>query len=151
MTTNTYILLRDSNNFERRFRVPMGTLEPYLEKMQTNDRTVTGRADTQEGPHIAYHALQVRVRNIASGSDPDDQIGLPAWGVLADLRHFYGLKNPRGVPHNRLIYIDHLGVEHQVKISGRLGQNNITHVLDGDESWYYITLTMESIDSVAAI
>jgi hypothetical protein len=141
MPTLTYILLRDSTGFERRFRVPQGTLLRKVSKMQTNERTLTGRADTQEGPHLALHTLQVRVRNVASGADPDGAV----YGVLADLRALFALKNPRGAPSNRLTYVDHLGGTHMVKLIGDLEEVNITPYLGGEESWFFVTLSLEEV------
>jgi hypothetical protein len=145
MTTRNYIVLTDSAGFERRFRVPQGTLTRKVTKMQTRDRTLTGRADTQEGPHIALHSLQVRVRNLASGADPEDLVGYPDWGVLADVRHFFSLRNPQGTPSNRLTYTDHLAADHTVELLGEMEELNVTPYLDGDESWFYVTLMLEEV------
>ena len=140
MTTQRYIILKKSDgSLERRYRVIHGSLVPHLTKLQKLRRTATGRLDVTEGAHVKSWEMTVRIRNVPTTTDPDGA----AYGVLADLKELFALKNARATPSNRLILVDHLGVSHNVYMVGEFSEQNLTPLLDGANTVFHLPIFLE--------
>jgi len=145
MATLPYIRLANSNSsLDKRFKVLQGSYRPSTTKTQSRRRTLTGKADTQEGAHVGGYLFTVKVRNLATGTDPDGA----TYGVLADLDTLFALKNPNGVPSNTLFFIDFLGVSRFVHLIGQMEKDFITPYHDGNNSWVYVNLAVEVVASL---
>lgn len=139
-TDLTYIQLKYSDGTgAKKFAVVMGTLLPVSHKNQTVRRTPEGRLDITEGPQTVTHQMTLRCHRVGTGLDDRGA----TYGVYADLQAFWAKKNPRAVPSNLIIYVDHLNVSHNVYLVGDFPTENITPHLDGSDSVYFIPLVME--------
>jgi hypothetical protein len=141
MTEAPYIQLTTSTGTSKKFRVPMGTLKPVFAKNQTRRRTANGRSDNAEGAIIRSWSLTLKVRGVASGSDPDGA----TYGTRIDLETFFGYNNPNGSPSNRFTYTDHSGATFTVDLIGQMDQEYVTPNTEGSGSWHYITITLERV------
>jgi len=126
-------------NWPKKFAVVMGTLIPTFHKNQTVRRTPEGALDITEGPITTQWQMTVRCHRVPTTAD----VRGATYGTYADLISLFGQKNPRGSPSNLIAMVDHLSVAHSVYMTGDLPIENITPVLDGDESVYFIPLVLE--------
>jgi len=153
MTAQTlpYCELKNSDaSLYKKFRVVGGSLRHPVEKMQTRNRTVTGKADTQEGSHIKRHQMTIKVRHTESVS---------GYGSLADLKTFFSYKNPNAVPSTQITYYENLdsdgngvgdvhdgsGGTSKVEIAGVWDPEMVIYAESGDSAWYYVPLQLEEV------
>jgi len=144
MPANTlaYMRLVNSNStLDVKFRVVQGSLRHPVQKTQTRGRTVTGKADTQEGAHIAMHSMTLKVRHTES---------LGGYGTLANLKTFYSYKNPNATPSTQITYYENLdedgngtGDAHTVEMVGDWDPEMVTYVEHGASGWFYAPILLE--------
>jgi len=142
LTTLAYMELKNSSaSLYKKFRVIQGSLRHTVQKVQTRGRTVTGKADTQEGSHIAIHSMTLKVRHTE---------GVSGYGTLADLKTFFSYKNPNGTPSTQITYYENLdtdgngtGDSHTVEMVGDWDPEMVTYVEHGSSGWFYVPIQLE--------
>lgn len=135
-------LVNSDSSIDRKFKVVQGSLRHPVQKTQTRQRTVTGKADTQEGAHIAMHSMTLKVRHTES---------LSGYGTLAELKTFFSYKNPNAVPSTQITYYENLspdgttGYSHTVEMVGDWDPEMVTYVEHGASGYFYVPILLEEV------
>ena len=139
MTLQSYITLGNNDGVTnlKRFYVLQGTYKPTRNKTQTRRRTITGKADTQEGFVVRGWEMTINCKDtVASSSD----------GTLYDLRAFFEKNAASGANSGRLTFWEFDDTQvHTVELIGTLDEDNITPILQGSETKFYVPIVMEQV------
>lgn len=138
MATLSYVRFVTSSK-DKKFRVILGSLERLTMKNQSRVRTISGKASTTEGSHIVTHHFTIKVYAVDPGT---------GYGTLADLRYYFGLKNPADTSNNpRFTYYDHLNTAHTVEMIGQMSEKLQTPMLDSTGTYFTVDVSLEEVDA----
>ena len=142
MTTYPYFILRTSDDgIEKRFRVVLSGYANVLEKVQNVARTIDGDLDVSTGSVQQRYMFMVRVRQYETEDD---------YGDTADLEMFYRLNNPNGTPSNLITFINHLGEQNIVVMSGDFNSQLQGVMVEGDTAWSIVNCIFQVVSQVGA-
>ncbi len=141
MAVNGYIQLAcyDGSNSKKRFRALQGSSKPERQKTQTRKRTLTGKADTQEGFVINLWTMTIKCKYQVEDANE---------GTLADLRAFFE-KIGAGTDANsaRLTFWEFDDSQvHKVEMTGSLTEDNVIPMVTGTEAEFYVPVVLEKVD-----
>ena len=140
MALNSYITLGNNDGVTnlKRFYVLQGSYQPTRTKTQTRRRSITGKADTQEGFIVTSWQMTLHCKDtVASAND----------GTLYDLRSFFMKNAASGANSGRLTFWEFDDTQvHTVELIGTLAEENITPVLQGTETVFYVPIVLEQVN-----
>lgn len=144
MTINKYFTLTTSDSsLSKKFRVVEGGYSIVWDKKQDDQPTLDGVPDITQGGIYQTYNFSVKVYQ----EDPDNTIGDPQWGTLADLQTFYNYNNPNAAsgPSDIITMIDHYGNTNLVVFMGQLNLQPATIMLEGINAVYFIPIMLRKV------
>ena len=137
-------------SFDKKFRVFVGGYSPIRERMNTQQRSWTGKLDNQgaRAVEIRQYTLIVFETEITDCLDSDSDT--EGYGTLEDLITLYnrnGIETdactgPPYIPGNVLTLYDFDGEQYSVLLIGTVTPTNISHQLEGVSAVYYVPVEM---------
>lgn len=107
-------------------------------KAQSIKKMLGGGIDASMGEIYYSWTPTIRVRHTEPKTD---------YGTLANLKYLFELNNPNATPSNTIIFVDHHGVQHNVLMVGEMRKALLGSVIEGEEAWYLISLTLQEINN----
>jgi hypothetical protein len=124
----SFLTLTNSNSsVSKKFRVIFGGYANILDKAQQIDHTIDGKLDVSVGSIHERYMVTIRTRELELVTD---------YGSEADLKYFYKLNSPNGVPSNHITLTDHFGKTKTVIMAGDYNSQVQGIMIIGSDSWY---------------